>query len=267
VAALEWGEIDMCFPMIFFWFAVLMVTSLFFNSNGGAQTTGQGPIRTVLALGRVQSLVEAPMHFKLSRVSIPSGATVVNRGDPSTIYLLSGSLTVTSNTDKRILQRAEGTFLPSWADATLQAQADAPVEMLQYQLLPLANLDKRAISEPASVTELHRMRIPDSSIKPGPYEFSMIRVTLPAGASRPRPHTRSGAALYYVLSEGVITIWPSATIDALTGESRTEPRPVDSVQEEPFGFIHSWAPKTDSGLILLQANVSQEGAPEIIFVK
>ena len=107
-----------------------------------------------------------------------------------------------------------------------------------------------------------------SSTKSGAFpEFSMTRVTLPAGASRPRPHTRSGAALYYVLSEGTITLWPSATVDALTGESRSEPRQVGTIQEEPYGFIHSWSPKADAPLVLLQANISQEGVPEIIFVK
>jgi quercetin dioxygenase-like cupin family protein len=247
-------------------FAVI-TTCLAFSSHSDAQTTKQGPIRTVLALGRVQSLIETPMHFKLSRVSIPTGESVIYNGDPSAIYLLFGSLRVTSNNDARILQRAEGTFLPSQTDITLQAHADGAVEILQYQLVPLASLEKKAMGEPASVIELHRMRIPDSSIKSGPHEFSMIRVTLPAGASRPRPHTRSGAALYYVLSGGDITVWPSATVEALTGQSRTESRPVGSVQEEPFGFIHSWTPKADSELVLLQANVSREGAPEIIFVK
>jgi hypothetical protein len=64
-----------------------------------------------------------------------------------------------------------------------------------------------------------------------------------------------------------ITLWPSATVDALTGESRSEPRQVGTIQEEPFGFIHSWSPKADAPLVLLQANISQEGVPEIIFVK
>jgi quercetin dioxygenase-like cupin family protein len=251
----------------FLWAAVAAVPIWILNSPIVAQTAGQGPIRTVLALGRVPSLVDAPMHFKFSRVSIPAGATVVYRGDHSTIYLLSGTLAVTTGNDKRTLQPAEGAFLPSGVDVTLQAEANAAAEILQYQLMPAANMAKQAMSTPASVTELHRMRIPANSLKPGPHEFSMIRVTLPAGAPRPRPHTRSGAALYYVLAEGAITIWPSATVDTLTGESRTEPRSVGAIQEEPFGFIHSWSSKADAALILLQANVSQEGVPEILFVK
>jgi hypothetical protein len=106
-----------------------------------------------------------------------------------------------------------------------------------------------------------------SSLKSGPFEFSMTRVTLPAGASRPRPHTRSGAALYYVLTEGSVTIWPEATVEMLKGESRTEARPTGAVQEEPYGFIHSWSPTARAALVLLQANITQEGSPEIIFVK
>jgi len=212
-------------------------------------------------------MLDALMHFKLSRVSIPAGATVTYLGDQSTIYLVSGTLTLATGNDKRALQPAEGAFLPSGVEVQLQAHANGAPEMLQYQLLPAINLDKQAMSAPASVTELHRMRIPASSLKPGPYEFSTIRVTLPAGGSRPRPHTRSGAALYYVLSPGTITIWPNATVDSLTGDNRIEQRPVGSIQEEPFGFIHSWTPGPDAGLVLLQANVSQEGVPEIIFVK
>jgi hypothetical protein len=259
------GENEMRFLARLSWIAVAAAATLM-SFPLLAQTAGQGPIRTVIALGRVASMVDAPMHFKLSRVSIPAGAAATYRGDQSTVYLMSGTLTVLTGNDKRTLQQHEGVYLRPETDVTLQAGADA-AEILQYQLLPASNLAKPAMSAPASVTELHRMSIPANALKPGPYEFSMIRVTLPAGAARPRPHTRSGAALYYVLADGVITIWPSATVDALSGASRTQPRPAGTVQEEPFGFIHSWSPKADAALILLQANVSQEGVPEIIFVK
>jgi hypothetical protein len=70
-----------------------------------------------------------------------------------------------------------------------------------------------------------------------------------------------------VLADGTITIWPSANIDTLSGESRSESRRIGDIQEEPYGFIHSWSPKADVPLVLLQANISQEGVPEIIFVK
>ena len=250
----------------FLWLTVTTVPSFILGLPLAAQTAGQGPIRTVLALGRVASMVDAPMHFKLSRVAIPAGAAVVYRGDHSAVYVLSGALTVTAANNRRALQQGDGTYLPPGTDVTVQAGANT-AEILQYQLVPAANLAKQGMSAPASATELHRMTIPASTLKPGPYEFSIIHVTMPAGAAHPRAHTRSGAALYYVLADGLFTTWPSATVEAVSGESRTDLRPAGAVQEEPYGLIHTWSPKADAPLILLQANVSQEGVPEIIFVK
>ena len=249
-----------------FWLAAAVASALTLSSPLVAQTIEKGPVRTVLALGRVANMIETPMYFKLSRVTIPAAGTVY-RGDHSMIYLLSGALTVTAANDKRALQQGEGTYLPPGIELTLQAGAGAVAELLQYQLLRAPYSATPAMNAPASAVELHQMNIPANELKAGPYEFSMTRVTVPAGTSRPRPHTRSGAALYYVLSDGTITLWPSATVDALTGESRSEPRQVGTIQEEPYGFIHSWSPKADAPLVLLQANISQEGVPEIIFVK
>src|ERR1051325_10601740 len=94
-----------------FWLAAAVASALTLNSPGAAQTTEKGPVRTVLALGRVATMIETPMYFKLSRVTIPDAATVVYRGDHSMIYLLSGALTVTAANDKRALQQGEGTYL------------------------------------------------------------------------------------------------------------------------------------------------------------
>jgi quercetin dioxygenase-like cupin family protein len=235
--------------------------------SAAAQPADKGPVRAVLALGRLPSVVDAPMSIKLSRVSLPAGANATYRGSYSMIYVIAGAVTVTLASDRRLVRPEEGAYLPPGNDVLIQSTADAPAELIQYELVRSADYAKSGISAPASVKDLHQMKIPADALKPGPHEFSMTRVTLPAGAARPRPHTRSGAALYYVLGEGTVTIWPSATVDALSGESRTEPRRAGDVQEEPYGFIHSWSSKADAPLVLLQANISQEGVPEIIFVK
>jgi hypothetical protein len=233
-----------------------------------AQSSGgpAGPIRTVLALGRVESMIDRTLEIRLSRVSIPVGALASYSGEQSAVYVLSGAVVVSNGTERQSLQDGDATFVPSATRVLFEATANAPAEILHYQL-SATNNPGGAISAPASTTMLRRMPVPRSILRPGPYEFSLARVTLPAGASGPKPHTRSTAALYYVLAGGSITIWPAAGINSLSGESRTEPRPAGSIQEEPLGFIHTWSPRTDAPLILLQANVSQEGAPEIIFVK
>ena len=235
------------------------------NSSIG-QTQTQGPIRTVLALDRVSSVVEAPMQMKLARVMIPAGATADYIGGHSLIYLLSGAIFVVAGDEKQSVQQGDGALITARKNMVLQSGPDAAAEILQFQLVSMSDSGTSLIRAPAITTELHRMAMPPT-LKPGPHELSLTRVTIPAGSLQPRAHTRSGAALYYVLSGGSITFWPSATVDGLVGESRTEPRPAGAIQEEPFGFIHSWSPKADSALLLLQATVSQEGAPEIIFVK
>src|SRR2546423_1832298 len=82
----------------------------------------------------------------------------------------------------------------------IQLGTEARAEFLQYQLVHSTESPKQAMNAPASISELHEMKLPAAALKPGPYEFSMTRVTLPAGGATPRPHTRSGAALYYVLA-------------------------------------------------------------------
>jgi hypothetical protein len=246
----------------------LTVSAIFLSSlSAVGQSVEKGPVRTVLALGRVSSVVDTPMSFKLSRVSIPGGTSAVYRGAHSLVYVVSGAVTITVANDLRSVGPKQGAYLPTATDVTIHASEGAAAELLQYQLLRSADASKPAMNPPASATELHQMKIPADSLKPGPHEFSMTTVMIPAGASRPRPHTRSGAALYYVLADGTITIWPSANIDTLSGESRSESRRIGDIQEEPYGFIHSWSPKADVPLVLLQANISQEGVPEIIFVK
>jgi len=235
--------------------------------SAAAQPADKGPVRAVLALGRLPSVVDAPMSIKLSRVSLPAGANATYRGSHSMVYVMTGTVTVTVAGERRMVRSEEGVYLPPGADVLIQSAADAPAELIQYELVRSADAARPGLSVPASVKELHHMKIPADALKPGPHEFSMTRVTLPPGAARPRPHTRSGVALYYVLSDGTVTIWPSATVDALSGESRTEPRRAGDVQEEPYGFIHSWSSKADAPLVLLQANISQEGVPEITFVK
>ena len=202
---------------------VLTVSTIILsNLPAVAQTVEKGPVRTVLALGRVSSVVDAPMSFKLSRVSIPGGTSAVYRGAHSLVYVVSGVVTIAVANDVRSVRPKQGAYLPAATDVTIHASEDAAAELLQFELLRSADVSKSAMNAPASVTELHQMKIPADALKPGPYEFSMTTVILPAGASRPRPHTRSGAALYYVLADGTITTWPSANIDTLSGESRSE---------------------------------------------
>jgi hypothetical protein len=71
------------------------------------------------------------------------------------------------------------------------------------------------------------------------------------------PHYRSGAALYYVRSGLGIFI----------ADGKTEPKEMGTPHFEPHGWVHQWANSGDAPLVLLQANISEEGVPAVIMTQ
>ena len=102
-------------------------------------------------------------------------------------------------------------------------------------------------------TELYRTPRPIPDLKPGRYEFTLTRVSYPRMAPNP-PHYRSGAALYYVRSGSGIFL----------ADEKTETKEAGTAHFEPQGWIHQWANNSDAPLMLLQANISEEGVPAVI---
>ena len=130
--------------------------------------------------------------------------------------------------------------------------------LLQFALARTGQVDKAWYAAPATVEELHRSREPLPNLRPGPYEFTLIRVSVDRGGPPPPMHQRSGAALYYVAA---------GTWKIHLAENRVEPRARGNVQLEPNGFLHTWENVGDNTGMLIQANISAEGVPEIIFLQ
>jgi quercetin dioxygenase-like cupin family protein len=214
------------------------------------------PIRMVLASSKIPSLDDGPLHFRLVRVTIPAGQSLPYTGPQGMVYPISGSLSISIDGDRRTLQDGEGSFLGAGRRATLAAGAAAPVTFLHYLLVTRAELDSVLHSRPASPAEIFRTE-PIPGLKPGPHEFTLTRVTVNPKIPAPPLHHRSGAALYYVLSG----TWTMHT------EDRHEARTRGHVQFEPSTFVHTWENVGDVAGALLQANVSPENVPEIIFIK
>ena len=172
------------------------------------------------------------------------------------LYVLSGSLDVAVGADHRPLHEGAAVFLPSGTPAALTAAPGTPAIVLQFLIGSATELDQAGPARPAAVTELYRTREPLPSLKPGPHEFSMTRVTVEKGVPRPAMHYRSGAALYYVLAGN----W------TIHMDGKSEQRSRGNVQLEPHGFVHTWEIVGDVTGVLLQANISPEATPEIIFL-
>ncbi|HEU4341285.1 MAG TPA: cupin domain-containing protein [Candidatus Binatia bacterium] len=168
---------------------------------------------------------------------------------------MSGMLAVTTSRDSRTLRSGDAMFVGRAESATLKAASKESAVFLHFLLLPTADLEKVVVGTPAVVTELYRTTAPIPSLKSGPYEFTLTRVTFPPRMPSNPPHYRSGGALYYVISgAGTMTI-----------EGTTETKPAGTALFEPYGMVHQWGNPGDTPLVLLQANISPEGVPAVIF--
>jgi quercetin dioxygenase-like cupin family protein len=222
----------------------------------GPSATQATAVRTVLGNAGLASVVDVPLHFKLLHVSIPAGHSTNTSGSNGFLFQTSGTLTVMTSGDSRTLRKGDAIFVGRDESVTLKAVASEPAVFLHFLLLPAADLEKVVEGLPAVVTELYRTTESIPGLKPGPYEFTLTRVTLPPRMPSNQPHYRSGGALYYVLSgRGTMTI-----------EGKTEIKSKDSRLFEPYGMVHQWANPGATPLVLLQANISPEGVPAVIVI-
>ena len=222
----------------------------------GQDKSALRPVRVVMASGKLQVTADKPLHFRLLGVSIAAGKAATFAGASGVVFVSSGKLEIMSGTEKFALAEGEAKYLATGTQATLRASGPRPATVLHYLLAPAGAANEKPYSGATTVNELFSGKDP-VPLSGGPHEFSLTRVTSPVNAPAPPMHHRSGAALYRVLSG-------TATIHL---QGKNEPRGVGAVQYEPNGFIHTWENIGKVPLVLLQANISAEGAPEIIWLK
>jgi quercetin dioxygenase-like cupin family protein len=219
-----------------------------------AQSPPANTIRTLLAAGRVASVVDTPLHYRLLAAGLSANERVSYNGPNSMLYVLSGTLSVGLDGAPQLFSEGTGVFIPAGSTTILSATSAERAGWLQFILAPAAEFQKQLLGPPAIVEELYRTPEPLPGLRAGPYEFSLTRVALPAGMPANPPHYRSGAAMYYVISG-------SGTFIA---EGKTEPRTAGMPHFERSAWVHQWANPGDAPLVLLQANISQEGVPAVL---
>jgi quercetin dioxygenase-like cupin family protein len=217
-------------------------------------TTQPTPVRNILASAGLPSVVDVPLHYRLLRVNLPAGQSTSFKGANGFLFQTSGMLAVATGGDSRTLRNGDAMFVGRDESATLKSAGTEPAVFLHFLLLPGSDLEKVVEGAPAVVTELHRTTTPVPGLKPGPYEFTLTRVTFPPRMPSNQPHYRSGGALYYVVSG----------TGAMTVEGKTETKSTGSRLFEPYGMVHQWGNPGDTPLVLLQANISPEGVPAVI---
>jgi mannose-6-phosphate isomerase-like protein (cupin superfamily) len=240
--------------------AVIIAASIMLSTNLqtalAQQAPAATPLRTVLALTTLPSVVEAPLFFRLSKIELLAGQSTNYAGPVGFMYLLSGSLDTRANSSQPSLQPGDGLLLSAGKTYSFETAGSQPAVFLHFVLARAAELDQVGEQQAAVVTELYRTPGPITHLKPGPYEFTLTRVAFPTRMPPNLPHYRSGAALYYILSGPGMFI----------ADGKTEAKETGTPHFEPHGWIHQWANPGDTSLILLQANLSEEGVPAVIMV-
>jgi mannose-6-phosphate isomerase-like protein (cupin superfamily) len=220
------------------------------------QTAGRPTtLRQVLASGPLRSVVDAPVFFRVVRVSLGAEQPTTHAGLDGVLYQMTGTLALSGASGGGVtLREGEGAFVSAVEKVTAKA-GPAPATYLYFVLVREPDLKQPLASGDVIATELRQPAGPLPGLKPGPYEFSLTRVTFPPRFPRNAPHMRSGGALYFILSgTGLITVGGTS-----------EPRGPGALQYEPHGFVHQWENAGDTPFVILQANISPEGLPAVIF--
>jgi quercetin dioxygenase-like cupin family protein len=225
------------------------------GSAAFAQDQPAGTVRTLLTSGHLDSVVALPLFFRLYRARVPAAQHASYQGSSAMLYDLSGASTIdVEGGASRPLPEGAGVFIPAGQAVTIGAAASEPTDLLLFLLTARPNQGRRLLSRPAIVQELYRTGDPLPGLKAGPYEFTLVRLTFPAGMPAGPAHSRSGAALDYVL-EGT---------GALTADGKTEAGSAGMALFEGFGWVHTLANPGETPLVLLQASINREGEPAIV---
>jgi quercetin dioxygenase-like cupin family protein len=219
-----------------------------------AQAPETRPTRMVLAVGKLASVIETPLHFRLLSIEVTPGSAARYAGPTALLYAMTGTLGVTIGGAEQPVHEGEAVLLEAGKTAALRAMTAGPARALQFILAPASDPASSPVAG-AEVRELYRNSSPIPDLRSGPYELSLTRVTFPGSMPSNPIHYRSGAALYYLLSgEGVVT-----------ADGKSETKRAGMPHFEPYGWVHQWANPIPEPLVLLQANISPEGAPAVLF--
>jgi len=219
-----------------------------------AQTPPAAPAiaRTVVAGTKLPSLGNTPLYFRAVSVSIPPGQKISLSAPNSILYQLSGSTEIADGQPKTITGGG-GVLIGGGTTASLTA-GNGESTLLYFLLVPKEALDQSIAAAPATVKELYRTPAPLPGLKPGSYELNLTRVTFPPGMPSNRPHHRSGAALYYIVSG----------TGANTVGGQTAERGPGSLIYEPSGLVHQWGNPGSVPMTFLAFNINPEGVPAVI---
>ena len=229
-------------------------TAMVLSVSVHAQTAPGTPVRMVLASAKLPSVIDAPLYFKVVRIALASGGKTSLSKSTSMLYEVSGSMQVMVNGEGKTIHAGEAIFIPGDAAAALEATGTDESTLMRFALAPAGELKQMDAKAPAMHKELYRTGAPLPELKSGAYDITLTQSTFPAAMPSNRPHHRTGAALYYIISGS----------GADTVDGRVSNRGPGSFIYEPAPLVHQWGNPGSEPLVMLQFNINPEGQPAVV---
>jgi quercetin dioxygenase-like cupin family protein len=212
-----------------------------------AQTDRQSVVIEELIQTTLPQLIDQPYHFRLDRVILPAGDAVHYAPPEGIIMVIAGTVEIATGPDVYLLKTGQGSYIPADEPSTFAASGKEDAIYLHFLLFPAGDLLESLWGGNGRALELFRSMEPIPGILPGPYEFTLTRMTLSADGPPARPFLHSGGALYFVLGgAGEYMI-----------EGMVEEVPVGGIVFEPFGFAGHWVNLQDQLLVIVVARIYQ----------
>jgi len=148
-----------------------------------AQSQPANTVRALLAAGRLGSVTDTPLRFRLLSVQLPAAGHASYTGSNSLLYALSGGLTVTLDGVTQAVSTGNGVFIPSGQAAVISSSGADPARTLLFVLSPADGAQQPPLGEPAQVEELYRTpELTGLSVRP--WTSRVIRVGYWLGKKR-----------------------------------------------------------------------------------
>jgi mannose-6-phosphate isomerase-like protein (cupin superfamily) len=234
--------------------AAASFSAMFLTASAYAQSAPGTPVRMVLASAKLPSVTDAPLYFKVVQIALAAGRKTTLSPSTSILYQVSGSTQVMVNGGGKSLGAGEAIFIADGVAAQLEATGTDGSTLMRFALAPAGELKPMSANSSAKEKELYRTRSAIPELKSGPYDITLTKSTFPAAMPNNRPHHRTGAALYFIISG----------TGADTVDGRVSNRGSGSFIYEPAPLVHQWGNPGSEPLAMLQFNINPEGEPAVV---
>src|SRR5688572_24672418 len=144
-----------------------------------AQPQSDGPVSTVLATGRLPSVVDLPFYFRLYQARVPPAQKAIYRGSSAMLYGMSGAAAVEiDGAAAQPLAAGAGISIAAGQVAIIRSSGTEPTNLLMFVVSAMPN-QRPPLDRPAVTKEVFRTEVSMPGLKPGPYEFALVRLTFP----------------------------------------------------------------------------------------